>query len=1237
MMPFFATRSLELGRRRIRPQVERLESREMLTAGFAIHLTTQHVDIGLAYENGEWNLHVHNDTDDVEAAPDEAMLFVGPGVGDNPVNRPAGAQWNFLGVGAGQPVWIAPQAQDPDRIFLGIGAEEADPDDFAAYFESDSRVNASGKWIKLTLKGVRRVDIAGNPVAGAGAFSVYQTDAFGNPTVWMTTSDGISNSDAFWVQAGSHAHVNWAFTQPGFYEVDFEASARLNDANQTLTTSDVVTYRFAVNNFLTNEHVDLAANFSGGTWQLGIQDKDAGLNHDPAGSLQYAGPSARISRPAGAQWNFLGPAAGADVWILPQSQNPNVLYLGASSEQTNPGTFSSYLETDPRVNNTAAWIKLSLKAVRGPGHVSAYQTDQFGTPTVWMSTADGGITSADALFLIPGAHAHFNWAFSARGFYEVDLEASAFLGPNQTNPSVSATRTFYFQVEEPGWIRFDTDHFEVDENAGLATITVVRIGDDGPVQVNYATSLQPGDTASVADFTAVSGTLTFANGQTTRTFQVPIVNDMLVEGPETLTLILSNPTGGARLGGIATATLTIRDDEVPPNPPPVAVDDGPYTVAEDGILTVPAAQGVLANDTNTPATDVLTASVVTGVPVQQGTLNLQANGAFTFTPAPNFHGQVQFTYKVNDGFADSNVATVALVVTPVADTPSVTNAVTEENVQTTSGLVISRNLADGVEVTHFQITNIVGGLLFQNDGVTPIVNGDFITAAQGNAGLRFTPALNSIAPGSFQVRAATSASVAGLGGNAVTATITISPVANTPSITNATTLEDTQTTSGLVVTRHPADGDEVTHYKILGVTGGTLFQSNGLTMIPIGSFITAGQGAAGLRFTPSPNSFGVATVTVRAATSASDAGLGGDPVVATINVLPVADTPSITNATTNEDAMSSTGLVLTPNPVDGPEVTHFKVTLITGGTLFLSDGVTRIVTGSFLTREEGAAGLRFLPGPDSTAMGMVSVRASTSASDTGVGGDPATAFITVNPINDPPTITVPGPQTTRAEQPLVFSTAGGNPIRVADVDAGLNPIQVTLTATNGVVRLGGTAGLIFQTGTGLGDPEMTFTGSLVAVNAALDGLTLTPQTGFTGTAMLNVQANDLGNTGAGGALTALAMVAVNVTARATSTSSSLPEVVLSLVRLGRGRVRILRFQLATPAQQTLRLGVRIPLKRTPGVRRTRFLTGLVVVLPGQSSAEFVFRLRGNPPVQPRRTATVELSSETFNVLRNLGF
>src|SRR5438874_3985606 len=55
---------------------------------------------------------------------------------------------------------------------------------------------------------------------------------------------------------------------------------------------------------------------------------------------------------------------------------------------------------------------------------------------------------------------------------------------------------------------------------------------------------------------------------------------------------------------------------------------------------------------------------------------------------------------------------------------------------------LDRNAADGAEVTHFKITGITNGSLFQHNGTTPINNGDFVTVAEAQAGLRFTPGNN---------------------------------------------------------------------------------------------------------------------------------------------------------------------------------------------------------------------------------------------------------------------------------------------------------------------------------------------------------------------------------------------------------------------------------------------------------------------------------------------------------------
>ena len=84
------------------------------------------------------------------------------------------------------------------------------------------------------------------------------------------------------------------------------------------------------------------------------------------------------------------------------------------------------------------------------------------------------------------------------------------------------------------------------------------------------------------------------------------------------------------------------------------------------MLTVPA-PGVLGNDSD-PDGDPLTAVLVTGP--SHGSLTLNANGSFSYTPAANFAGSDSFTYRASDGTVSSSPATVTITVTATNDTPA---------------------------------------------------------------------------------------------------------------------------------------------------------------------------------------------------------------------------------------------------------------------------------------------------------------------------------------------------------------------------------------------------------------------------------------------------------------------------------------------------------------------------------------------------------------------------------------
>jgi VCBS repeat-containing protein len=137
---------------------------------------------------------------------------------------------------------------------------------------------------------------------------------------------------------------------------------------------------------------------------------------------------------------------------------------------------------------------------------------------------------------------------------------------------------------------------------------------------------------------------------------------------------------------------------------PVANPDN-YTTAENVPLTI-AATGVLANDTDAD-NDLLTAVLETGP--TNGSLTLNADGSFIYTPAANFSGTDSFTYRANDGTANSNnLATVAIALSAVADAPTLTVTPASGNPNTAIPLNINAALVDtdGSENLSVQIAGV---------------------------------------------------------------------------------------------------------------------------------------------------------------------------------------------------------------------------------------------------------------------------------------------------------------------------------------------------------------------------------------------------------------------------------------------------------------------------------------------------------------------------------------------------
>jgi surface-anchored protein len=376
-------------------------------------LSTGHTDLALDYDDAgdTWDLHVGSDTTGLEYNASNVILQA-KSLALTTV--PSGTNFSFLGA-AGTPIWILPQTQNEELLYLGYGGDGIP----LGVFVSD----------QVTVKLLS--------LSGPGDFFSYKVDGFGNPTVYFNTRNGITTNDQITVQAGGDAHLNWAFTKAGTYRMVLQASGVLVNGHVT-TTSPPVTYTFQVVTpaILATGHTDLALDYSDtdGTWDFHVGSDTFGLEFAANEVFLEAKAAALTTIPTNANFSFLG-HAGDPITILPQTQDEELLYLGYGGDGIPDGVF---------VGNQ---VKVTLKGVTGPGDFFSYKVDGFGTPTVYFNTRDG-INSNDFVTVQSGGDAHLNWAFTVPGIYVVTLEASGTLVAGNT-PTSSGPVTFFFEVLPP--------------------------------------------------------------------------------------------------------------------------------------------------------------------------------------------------------------------------------------------------------------------------------------------------------------------------------------------------------------------------------------------------------------------------------------------------------------------------------------------------------------------------------------------------------------------------------------------------------------------------------------------------------------------------------------------------------------------------------------------------------------------------------------------------------------------
>ena len=563
-------------------------------------------------------------------------------------------------------------------------------------------------------------------------------------------------------------------------------------------------------------------------------------------------------------------------------------------------------------------------------------------------------------------------------------------------------------------------------------------------------------------------------------------------GADTLT-VSTNDLGNTGYGGPQTATNTVGITVNHVNQAPVNTVPGPQSTNQNTALVFSSANGnaITVSDSDSggnPEQETLSVnngtlslSQTTGLTFSAGTGTNNASMTFTGT-LTNINAALNgLTYNPTSGFSGSDTLTVS------TDDLGNTGVGGPQTTTSTVGIAVNHvNQAPTNTVPGPQSTNQNTALVFSS------ANGNAITISDSDSG-----------------------------GN---------PEQETLSVNNGT-LSLSQTT---------------------GLTFSAGTGTNNASMTFTGTLANINTALNGLTYNPTSGFSGSDTLTV-STDDLGNTGVGGPQTTTSmvgiavnhVNQPPVNTVPGSQNTNQNTALVfsSANGNAITVSDSDSGGNPEQETLSVSNGTLSLSqttgltfsagtgtNTATMTFTGTLANINAALNGLTY--NPTSGFSGSDTLTVSTDdLGNTGVGGPQTTTSavgITVNHVNQAPTNTVPGPQSTNQNTALVFSSATGNAITISDSDSGGNPEQETLSVNNGTLSLSQTTGLTFSSGTGTNNASMTFTGTLANINAALNGLTYNPTSGFSGSDTLTVSTDDLGNTGVGGPQTTTSTVGITV-------------------------------------------------------------------------------------------------------------
>jgi uncharacterized protein (TIGR03118 family) len=214
------------------------------------------------------------------------------------------------------------------------------------------------------------------------------------------------------------------------------------------------------------------------------------------------------------------------------------------------------------------------------------------------------------------------------------------------------------------FVQLSSATYNVSEGAGFIDVTVNRSGDTTqPATVNAAafaeSTDEPGHASATSDFVPTGSTISFAGGETTKTFRILVVDDVYVEGDEHFDVLLSNPTGSA-LSVPNSAEVTIND-----NDSVGTVSPGPLTF----VASLDGAHEVPANGTGGKGTGIV---IVTNEATGAAKVSLAFSGVSSGTTAAHIHGAaavgvnapILFPLPIATGVTSGGVNDFAITLTP---------------------------------------------------------------------------------------------------------------------------------------------------------------------------------------------------------------------------------------------------------------------------------------------------------------------------------------------------------------------------------------------------------------------------------------------------------------------------------------------------------------------------------------------------------------------------------------------